>query len=314
MEEEGTEEGWEEGEEPVLDFLVLPMAEARSAEGGVRARQRKAHRTSFDRLDLEMDLAPDISAHAQAKHSPVVQRLRPTSMLSVSSFATFVTADEGESSDEDGGGTIRSIATGRADATMDSKLSGATNAGLAPMRLRDPSFDPPHTLTNGTAVLLSFLGASTAPSSSSTGSGGTPSGFNLTARRLSPQEVEQLRERGEIEVAQVEVEQEQLAATTEQDYQGWWSWLFGAGGGKQGVETEVEQEGGSSSASSWFAWLASAFIPQASSSIHNAAVRRSRTSSRTAAGETTSRLSVFYIDEAGRGGQAFVVARGEQGR
>uniref|UniRef100_A0A0K3CR87 FGENESH: predicted gene_11.73 protein n=1 Tax=Rhodotorula toruloides TaxID=5286 RepID=A0A0K3CR87_RHOTO len=90
MEEEGWEDGWEEEGEPVLGFLVLPKVEARPEAGGVGERERKAHRKSFERLDLEMDLAPDIAAHTPPmKHSPAVQRLRPTSMLSVSSFATF---------------------------------------------------------------------------------------------------------------------------------------------------------------------------------------------------------------------------------
>ncbi|GAA6054239.1 hypothetical protein NBRC10513_006410 [Rhodotorula toruloides] len=301
MEEEGWEDGWEEEGEPVLGFLVLPKVEARPEAGGVGERERKAHRKSFERLDLEMDLAPDIAAHTPPmKHSPAER---------------FVTADEGESSDEDGGGTIRSMAASQAGLASASKLTGVTEAETAPIRLRDPSFDPPHTLTNGNAVLLSFLGASTAPSSSSTGSGNTPSGVSLTARRLSAQEVERLSAQGQIEVAQVEVQQEQLAAVEQgaQDHQSWLGWLFGAVGGKQGVEAEEEQVSDSSNASSWFAWLASAFIPRASSTSSGRALRRSRTS-RTAAGETTSRLSVFYIGEAGRGGQAFVVARGEQER
>ncbi|BGP33673.1 hypothetical protein JCM10296v2_005477 [Rhodotorula toruloides] len=326
MEEEGLENGWEEGE-PMLDFLVLPEAEARMGAGGVDGRKRKAHRKSFERLDLEMDLASndlemDLASNtSQApppRVSPAAQRLRPTSMLSVSSFATFgserfVTADEGESSDEDGGGTIRSMATRQRDAAASDRTSGAAKAATAPMRLRDPSFDPPHTLTNGNAVLLSFLGA-TSTFSPFAKPDEAASGFNLTARRLSPQEVERLSEHGQIEVAQIEVEQEQLAALEqgEQDHRGWWSWLFGPVGGKQDVEAEEEQVDDSSSASSWLAWFASVFLPpQASSTSGGRALRRSRTA-RAAAGETTSRLSVFCFDEAGRGGQAFFVARGEQ--
>lgn len=321
-EEEADDEWREDVVDPVLDFTVLPAPTSREYAAGV-PKGRRPPTGEFKRLDLEMDLALG-SSRVQPACFEVPSntgRTRPTSMLSVSSFATFgserfVTADEGETSDEDGTTSVRS---GPPQKNAASRINTNSVVKGTPVltRLRDPSFEPPQDLTNGNAILLSFLGASISPTSSSRATDTSPSGFSIRAERLSAAEVEVMRQSGQIEVAQVEVTQEQLASVEQEQHgvPGWWSWLLGAMGTRQGLEAEQEQVADSSSgASSWLSWLASAFLPQLSAASTNGpAIRRGRTA-RTAAGEATARLSVFFVDEAGRGGPALVARGGLRGR
>ncbi|GAA5832365.1 hypothetical protein JCM5353_000291 [Sporobolomyces roseus] len=180
--------------------------------------------------------------------------------------------------------------------------------------------DPEHTLTNGNAVLLSFLGASSiGPSSSNR--------IRVSTHPLSADQVSEQIEAGSIEPAEMDVGEGE-------EEKGWLSWLTsllrsGREEGKGDSTVDLKTKGWLG----WLPWLWSEQQPSLSSDAPDdppqakgyrdrpplsnpktsAAPSNSPSSSRNpvrqfgrASGENTSRLSVLYVDGEGRGSKAFV--------
>ena len=305
---------------PELGVPVGSSTSTRSGtgrEGDVQWRyEREGLDKGLERLDLETELARDVplgtlSAAVSTSHSS-----RQASSWTVSSWATrgterFVTADEGD--DELENGPVSAF-TARAD---DDETPRATRivehdqprplSALSP----SPSFKTPipsdltHTLTNGNAVLLDFLGAPSLvlPTSSSSSSVSPPRRIAVTAHPLSAEQASEMEARGDIEPAVVQAPE--TSGVDGPREVSWWSWLVDLVG--VGRPEECARGG-----ASWLGWLALPSVlspsPQPISRTETAASRLRRMP-RSAGGETTARLSVFHFDEAGTARRAFIPRR-----
>ncbi|GAA5984075.1 hypothetical protein JCM5350_003767 [Sporobolomyces pararoseus] len=141
------------------------------------------------------------------------------------------------------------------------------------------SLDSIHTITNGNAVLLSFLGAPSSLPSPSTR-------IRVSTHLLSEAQVSEQLDLGAIRPAKVELEKGHEA-------QGWLDWLSSL---LRLSETGAEGEGASRG---WFSWIT---LCLSSSSSPCAPARQLKT----AQGGTASRLSVLYVDGEGRGSRVYV--------
>ncbi|BGP41699.1 hypothetical protein JCM10449v2_005690 [Rhodotorula kratochvilovae] len=311
---------------PVIDFAARVEPQRLEPTGEedqpVWRDERRQLAKGFARLDLETELAcpreaAELRAVAKgAGAGAASQKSRPASSWTVSSFATygterFVTADEGEEDERDSASKRSSFSPEETfDPLADTQQTPRPTrlvlppAPLAAPAAPAPAFDPSHTLTNGNAVLLSFLGAPSLLASSSSAS--APARLAVTAHPLSAEQATEMELRGEIERAEVDVPLAADAAA-ERDEGGWWSWLAGLVGAGKTERSEEEEEG----KKGWLGWLSLPalypFEPAASASATAAGAKRR--APRTAGGEATSRLSVFHFDEAGTVRRAFV-ARG----
>lgn len=309
----------------MLELIALPAQPAHAAraeateEAGRQPQWRDERRElekGFARLDLETELARGPAVRARkAAAPPTARNERPASIWTVSSLATygterFVTADEADEAEERTSSWRDLFAVPHDDDAATPRVS--RHGVIAPMDavVASPpdsatSFDPTHTLTNGNAVLLSFLGGPSVvlPSSTTSSSAkSAPQRIAVTAHPLSAQQASEMEQRGEIECAVMD------APTTEpgsrDQSEGWWAWLVGLVGVRQTSQPADKVE-----ATGWLSWLPlPSLLPSALSvgtSIGSQAgdVRRRP---RKAAGEATSRLSVFHFDETGTGRRAFV--------
>ncbi|GAA5892999.1 hypothetical protein JCM5296_003401 [Sporobolomyces johnsonii] len=303
--------------------------------GDPTEHELKKLQPSFARLDDAMANLPPPTA---ARRLP---RSLALSECTVSSFATFgsdrfVTADEFE---VDAAGqtsrrssltpTVRDIDEGPSrrqeedDATpTPSRFAAVPPASASAPAAPAPAFEPQHTPTNGNAVLLSFLGAPSVITGSSTAS----SRVKVTAHPLSSEQVSEGTEAGTIRLAEGEI------AILEEGEQGWWSWLSGLWGSKERVEakeSETTTKADEDTAGAWFAWFMWPSSPDRSSSSDHRILSASTFTTSTASslslsptlcmpphvpsrrfgrasGERTSRLSLIYVDEEGWGQKAYV--------
>ncbi|GAA5860138.1 hypothetical protein JCM1840_002786 [Sporobolomyces johnsonii] len=298
--------------------------------GDPTEHERKKLQPSFARLDDAMANLPPPTA---AKRLP---RSLALSECTVSSFATFgsdrfVTADEFEV-DATGQTSRRSSLTPTVrdideepsrrqeddDATPTPSRFTVPPASASAPSAPAPAFEPQHTLTNGNAVFLSFLGAPSVITGSST----APSRVKVTAHPLSSEQVSAGTEAGTIRLAEGEI------AILEEGEQGWWSWLSGLWGSKERAEaneSETTPKAAEDTAGAWFGWSspdrssssdhrilsASTFTTSTASSLSLSPTlcMPPRVPSRRfgrASGERTSRLSLIYVDEEGWGQKAYV--------
>ncbi|GAA5889373.1 hypothetical protein JCM8208_007858 [Rhodotorula glutinis] len=308
----------------MLEFVVLPALDGlvdSSASSGPVGPEEPRWRDERDelvkgleRLDLETELArpglPGTSSLATStSHSP-----RQASSWTVSSWATrgterFVTADEG---DEDGpledGAT--SAFTARADDDKTPRSSDFLEdrpSSPTPLDKNVVAVDLAHTLTNGNAVLLTFLGGPSVvlpgPTSSSSASTSPSDRVVVTAHPLSAEQASELEARGDIEP--VVLEATKGPGIAEEQGTSWWRWLsdlVGVG----------RSEDRAAAGASWLDWLAlpsfhTPFIPPPSRV--DTATSRLRRVPRSAGGEATARLSVIHFDEVGTARRAFVASR-----
>ncbi|GAA5879065.1 hypothetical protein JCM16303_001287 [Sporobolomyces ruberrimus] len=154
-------------------------------------------------------------------------------------------------------------------------------------------FDPAHTLTNGNAVLLSFLGAPSILSPSATR-------IKVSAHALSKDQVSEQVTNGTIEL--VEVDQRPGGGE-----EGWWNWLTMLL--KRGESDDPclnEVDGSESSSRGWFTWFTWPWsVDRGCEENDSLETRALRLPGRMDESGTT-RLSVLYIDHEGRGSRAFV--------
>ncbi|GAA6048320.1 hypothetical protein JCM3770_000947 [Rhodotorula araucariae] len=276
----------------------------------------------FARLDVETELA--CPRAADGGHSLAVragtgfstcQKSRPASSWTVSSFATFgterfVTADEGEDDTpcEASRRTSLSSDTNAAGFSDTAVASCATEVILPSAPLDEghspvQAFNPAATLTNGNAVLLSFLGAP----SSVIRAPPVSRGIIVSAHHLSAEQASEMEDHGEIERAEVDMptadtnsEEPRLAS--------WWDWLAVLVSGAERKEPLGDNQG--KGKSGWFAWLSPvffAFKPGTPPSPTRVGITEREP--RTAGAEATSRLSVFHFDETGTVRRAFITRR-----
>ncbi|GAA5898317.1 hypothetical protein JCM6882_000127 [Rhodosporidiobolus microsporus] len=271
---------------------------------------------------------------------------RPASTWTVSTFATFgterfVTADEGAGEEEGETSRRSSFAPtileveerlSEGDETPRPTLLPSTTAiaapalaptpspasavppppqpvSQAPSPLPIPSNNPMTTLTNGNAVLLSFLNAPTTflppPSPSS-----PVRKVSVSAHPLSAERASEMTLRGEIKPA--ELDGPQLGAEGDKEGGedgGWWSWLSGLWRPVDAPSAPPTPSTANSSGTvGWLDWLFPSFASSsATASVDKAplALPRAR-QPRRASGEATARLSVYHVDEEGWGRRAFV--------
>jgi len=216
-----------------------------------RPEASSASESTEDDKEEEEEEKSDSKAHFRNTSSSTQQTARADnhhpitpSEMSLSSYATFgterfVTADEfdeeeAESSKRSSFASIittgsrffdQTTAKGVDDPEEDQDAtptpstfaeSQPVNGLTAPDENLSASFDPSHTLTNGNAVLLSFLGAPSVVSSVSPHS--NPPRVSVSAHPLSGEQVSEHVESGKIAAAEVEW-------NPDEGEKGWFDWL-----------------------------------------------------------------------------------------
>ncbi|GAA6002593.1 uncharacterized protein JCM10292_007749 [Rhodotorula paludigena] len=315
---------------PGPDFRIRPLE---SGDDDEKQGWRDAHRRldkGYERLDREMGLASPAARGAQravpkgpaSRHTAAS---RPASAWSVSSLATmgterFVTADE---ADELDGGDSMSRRSSFApvscandgDAAIDVNPSALSEdrEARAPRAMPPsppppkhlPTFDPSHTLTNGNVVLLSFLGGpsiiSPMQARHDAAAGGESHRLAVLAHPLSQDQASEMTLRGEIAPAETELPRLTTLSDASSS-EGWWTWLVELFGQGEKVRGETDQP---TATAGWLSWLGLPSLSSVFAPVTGGDGRR-RAIPRSAAGEATSRLSVYHIDEDGRGSRAFV--------
>ncbi|GAA5838852.1 hypothetical protein JCM9279_003880 [Rhodotorula babjevae] len=318
----------------MLELVALPDLEAlgrtrpstRSraegeGEGEPRWRdERDELEKGLERLDLETELArlalPGPSSVAQSpSHS-----FRQASSWTVSSWATrgterFVTADEGDEDDRlEGESASRFTAMADSDITpRSSRLDEHHPVQQPPKQPLGALVDLPFptdfspTLTDGNAVLFSFLGGPSLvlpmSSSSSPASASQPHRIAVTAHPLSAEQASEMEAQGDIEP--VVVQASEGSGVDVEHESSWWGWLVDL----VGVGRHEDRARGEAS---WLGWLAlPAFLSSSAPPTSRAetAASRLRRVPRSAGGEASGRLSVFHFDEAGTARRAFAACR-----
>ncbi|GAA6021762.1 hypothetical protein JCM11491_007237 [Sporobolomyces phaffii] len=334
-------------------FLVTPSVDASSVkvamdEGISRAPDQPREARSDD-------ADSDAPSPAHTLTDPTLRSRQGPSERSVSSFATFgterfVTADEFDDEVEtskssmfaelaDEGAWVDFVS--QSDEPARKAEEADEDPTPTPTKLVDsprpdsvddspglPTLDPAHSLTNGNAVLLSFLGA---PSSILASSLSTPTRVRVSAHPLSNDQVSAQIDAGAIRPAEVVVKESEARR---QGWFDWWSSLFGSAS---------EPSSFAASPRDWLAWLPwpwsteSAEVPRArvavSTTAESDALSTSgspgsnpssspmsdpvASSSRSTpsgldhrhgegSGGASSRLSIIYVDSEGHSSRAFV--------
>ncbi|GAA5981888.1 hypothetical protein JCM11641_001932 [Rhodosporidiobolus odoratus] len=305
----------------------------------------------MERLDLEMSLAreptslPHLVRSSSMEVPDTAISLRPASTWTVSSLATFgterfVVADEGPAaagaSCRGSFSAVQPMASPLEARGEEDTTPRATQISSAPLLLTPAiplpptlaTFDPNHTVTNGNAVLLSFLNSPSTllPSLSATSPSSASNPPRMVATRaLSAQEASELTLRDKIRPFELDAasagEEGKTQGGDDDEATGWWEWLSGywrpvpfASPSAPQVDAEQLESGG------WLDWLfLPSFLnfsspptsnnPPSSTSCPSSAARARPRSPRKPGAEATSRVSVYHVDDAGRGRRAFV-ARG----
>ncbi|GJN92720.1 hypothetical protein Rhopal_005756-T1 [Rhodotorula paludigena] len=315
---------------PGPDFRVRPLESAEDDDNqGWRDEHRRLDK-GFERLDREMGLTSPTARGAQrpVPKGPVSRHTaasRPASAWSVSSLATmgterFVTADEGDELDggdstsrrssfapvsraNDGDAAVNEAPSASSE-IQEARAPSATPPSPPPPK-QLPTFDPAHTLTNGNAVLLSFLGGpsiiSPTQARHDAAAGGESHRLAVLTHPLSQDQASETTLRGEIAPAETELPRFN-ASSDASSSERWWTWLVELFGQGEKVRGETDQP---AATAEWLSWLGLPSLSSVFAPVTGGDGRR-RAIPRSAAGEATSRLSVYHIDEDGRGSRAFV--------
>ncbi|GAA5856028.1 hypothetical protein JCM8547_002946 [Rhodosporidiobolus lusitaniae] len=322
---------------PTIDYAVTlsaPEAKLRrhieeddDDEPKTRAERRRLEK-GFERLDLEMELACDSKPPSPARRSLASPKSstpppasRPVSTWTTSSFATFAGTEQ----------TRSTVARGPPDSWVSTSLPAVEEDDPTPRPTRfssssanDKPASPPlppsasptpdpllstATLTNGNAVLLSFLGApsSLLPSPSSIGLSSPPR-LAVTAHPLSAEDVSERTKNAQIVLAEVDAVELAGGGKGGKDG-GWWSWLSAWWRPVEGSSTGGEEETKAGGVLSWFSLSAlfdhSVFSSGDPSTASPSATPRRRTP-RSAGAETSACLSVYHVDGEGWGRRAYL--------